>query len=124
MFLLKLWLVSPEPIASLRVTVANLADCTIGFKTGQESVETWPEAASLPPAWKNGTTRHEARRDELLVPGAYAGWIMVFRKAEYGSGEGSGGLSLRAEGTLMSGEPWSAPVAAEITEAARKRLSI
>lgn len=99
MFLLKVWLVSPEPIATLRVTIANLADCVIGFKTGQEGIETWPNEDSLPPGWKNDTARHEAQRGELLVPGSYGGWIMTYRKAEYEPGDGNGELSLRAEGT-------------------------
>jgi hypothetical protein len=63
MFLLKVWLVSSEPIATLRVTIANLADCVIGFKTGQEGIETWPNEDSLPPGWKNDNTRHEAQRE-------------------------------------------------------------
>jgi hypothetical protein len=113
----------PEPIATLRVTIANLADCVIGFKTGQEGIETWPNEDSLPPGWKNDTTRHEAQRGELLVPGSYGEWIMTYRKAEYEPGEGNGELSLRAEGTLASGENWSAPIAVGVTEAARKRLS-
>jgi hypothetical protein len=124
MFLLKVWLVSPEPIATLHVAIANPADCMIGFQTGQEGVETWPDAETLPPGWKNDTTRHEARLDQLLVPGTHGRWIMTYRKAEYEPGEGNGELSLRADGTLVSGEAWSAPVAVEVTEAARKRLSI
>ena len=42
------------------VNIANPDDCLIGFKTGQEGVETRPEEDSLPPGWKNDTTRHEA----------------------------------------------------------------
>jgi 8-oxo-dGTP diphosphatase len=118
MFLLKVWLVSPEPIATLRVTIADLADCVIGFKTGQEGIETWPDDDLLPPGW-NDTMRHEAQRGELLVPGSYCGWIMTYRKAEYEPGEGYGELPLRANGTLASGESWSAPIAVEVTEAAR-----
>jgi hypothetical protein len=124
MFSLKVWLVSPEPIASMRVTIANPADCVIGFQTGQEGVETWPEPESLPHGWKNDTTRNEAQRGELLVPGAYSEWIMAYRKAGYEAGEANGGLSMRAEGTLLSGEAWSAPIVVNIAEAARRRLSI
>jgi hypothetical protein len=110
---------------ALRVTIANLADCAIGFNPGQDvGTETWPDEDLLPPGWKNDTTRHEAQRGELLVPGSYCGWIMTYRKAEYEPGEGHGELSLRSNGTLASGESWSAPIAVEVTEAARKRLSL
>jgi hypothetical protein len=124
LFLLRLRLISPEPIARLRVTIANPADCLIGFSTGQTGVETWPDDGSLPPGWKNDTTRHEATRDELLLPGAHGQWILEYRKAEYEHGEGSSELLLRAEGTLASGEIWSTPVTVEIAADAQKRLSI
>ena len=124
LFLLKVWLLSPEAIGTLRVTIANPDDCLIGFRPGQSGVETWPDPDSLPPGWKNDTTRHEARRDEMLLPGAADQWVMAFRKAEYEHGERATGLSLRAEGTLASGETWAVPLIVEITEAARKRLPV
>ena len=124
LFLLKVWLLSPETIGTLRVTIANPDDCLIGFRPGQSGVETWPDTESLPPGWKNDTTRHEARRDEMLLPGEADQWVMAFRKVEYGLGERATGLSLRAEGTLASGETWAVPLVVEVTEAARNRLPL
>jgi len=122
-FVLKIGLISPEPVASVQMTIVNLDDCPVGFTTGQEGVETWPEPESLPPGWRHDTTRHVARRDELLVPGAHTLWVMAYRKAEFERGECSGELSLRAEGTFMSREAWSAQVAVTVTDGARQRLS-
>jgi hypothetical protein len=124
LFVLRVRLVSPEPIPGLRVSIANPDDCLIGFKTGQDGVNTWSDARPLPAGWANDVTRYQARGDELLAPGAHVQWIMTFRKAQYEHGETGTGLVLRAEGTLASGEPWSAPVAVEIAAAARQRLFV
>ena len=124
LFLLRIWLLSSEPIASLHVSIANTDNCPLGFRPGQAGVETWTDEDSLPPGWKNDTTRHEARRDEPLTPGASDQWIMAYRKVEYQPGDSAGGLSLRAEGTLASGEAWSVPVTVDVTEAAQLRMSI
>src|SRR5437899_356587 len=43
-FLLKVWLLSPEAIGTLRLVIANPDDCLIGFRPGQSGVDTWPEA--------------------------------------------------------------------------------
>lgn len=123
-FLLKVRLSSPEAIPGMRLVVASPHKCPIGFTTGQEGVEPWPDADSLPDGWQNATARPEARLDTPLLPGAYAQWAMEFRKQHFQLGDGSAGLTLRAEGELASGEPWSVPVPVTATEGAASRLSV
>jgi hypothetical protein len=122
-FMLKVRLLSPEAVSSIKITIASPNKCPIGFMTGQDGVESWVDQDSLPAGWKNATARLEAAHDSALMPGAYAQWVMEYRQASFRPGEVSGELSLRAEGQLASADPWAIAVPVEVSNLARKLLA-
>lgn len=124
-FRLDVRLISPEPLESLRVSVAEAraGDCPLGFTAGQDGVEQYPDEDALPPGWRMDVLRHEAAWHEPLAPGTAATWQMAYRRQLPGRGGGWGRITLRAEAVPAGGgEPWRVPVAVTLSDDADREL--
>jgi hypothetical protein len=125
-FRLDVRLSSAEPLARLRVTIAEARgnDCPVGFTAGQSGVDSHPEQDKLPPGWRNDTLRHSAAWEELLPPGTSATWQMAYREQSNGHRPAdSAKIQFRAECTAVSGgEPWHVPIPVTVTQEAAQTL--
>jgi len=126
-FRLDVRLSTPEPLARLRVIIdeARANDCPLGFTPGQTGVEQNPDQDALPPGWGNDVLRHEARWDEVLLPGSAATWQMAVRSHAHGppASADPGKVLLRAECSSASGgEPWRVQVLVTMTGDAVREL--
>lgn len=128
-FALSVWLETPEPLARIRVVVqeARNMDCPVGFKPGQDGVETWTEpgfyeANGLLPAWQADTMRPVADWNSRMAPGTAAVWGMDERSTFEMS---AGGEAVRFKALAWAerdGQTWELPLPLTITPQAFARL--
>jgi hypothetical protein len=104
---------------------ARASDCPLGFTPGQTGVEQNPDQNALRPGWRNDVLRHEARWDEVRLPGSATTWQMAVRSHAHGppASADPGKVRLRAECWSASvGEPWRVHVLVTMTEDAVREL--
>jgi hypothetical protein len=127
-FGLSVWLESSEPLAKVRVVVAEARnmDCPVGFARGQNGVanELPPalEAEGILPAWSTDTLHPLADWTDRMAPGTSAFWMMEQRRTVKNSA-GARGVRFKAlawaEGDAQC---WELPLPVAVTDSARTRL--
>jgi hypothetical protein len=121
-FALSVWLETPEPLARIRVVVqeARNMDSPVGFKPGQNGVETrtepgFYEADGCLPAWQADSLRPLADWPERMAPGTAAVWLMQFRSTAEMSA-GADGVRFKALAWAESDEQvWELPLPVTLT---------
>jgi hypothetical protein len=128
-FGLSVWLESSEPLAEVRVVVAEARnmDCPIGFAPGQDGVtnELPPalEAEGILPAWSTDTLRPVANWTDRMAPGTSAFWMMEQRRTVKSSA-GARGVRFKALAWAeRDDQHWELPLPVSVTDAAAARLN-
>jgi hypothetical protein len=128
-FALAVWLETSEPLNRIKIMIqeARNMDGPIGFKPGQDGVETWPGEQYLTegflPCWQSDSLRPVAQREALMTPGTSAVWCMQLRSTAEMSG---GAEAVRLAAMCWSARDWQAwqvPVPVTISDQARSLIT-
>lgn len=129
-FALSVWLETAEPLARIRVVVqeARNMDSPLGFKPGQEGVETWTEpgfyqANGFLPGWQSDGLIPLAERRERMAPGTAAVWLMELRSTVQMSA-GTDGVRFKALAWAERDDlRWEIPLPVTLTNNAIDRIA-